>query len=132
MIFLRFEFAYYKLFIWSNNEFWKSVFEFVKKNQNSKYIRYLISWTGSLLKKSYRDLFCASYDTFANPTIYNIIRWFAGLMGQTTRWPSVWRSKYFFFIISYRLRALKTLYFHFCNFIKKNKKNKLKGFLQRI
>ena len=40
-------------------------------------------------------------------------------MGQTTRWPSVWRSKYFFFIISYRLRALKTLHFHICNFIKK-------------
>ena len=52
-----------------------------------------------------------------NPTIYNIMRWFAGPMGQTTRQPSVWRSKYFFF--SYRLRALKTLYFHFCNFIKK-------------
>ena len=26
---------------------------------------------------------------------------------------------FFFFIISYKLRALKTLYFHFCNFIKK-------------
>ena len=26
---------------------------------------------------------------------------------------------FFFFIISYRLRALKTLYFHFCNLIKK-------------
>ena len=30
-----------------------------------------------------------------NPTIYNIIRWFAGPMGQTTRQPSVW-SIYFF------------------------------------
>jgi hypothetical protein len=37
----------------------------------------------------------------------------------------------FFFIISYRLRALKTLYFYFCKVIK-NHKNKLKGFLQRI
>ena len=35
----------------------------------------------------------------------------------------------FFFVISYRLRALKTLYF--CKFIKKYK-NKLKRFLQRI
>ena len=36
-------------------------------------------------------------------------------MGRTTHRPSVWCSKhYFFFIISYRLRALKTLYFHFC------------------
>ena len=63
-----------------------------------------------------------------NPTIYNIIRWFAGPMGQTTRRPSVWYSKYFFFTISYRFRALKTLYFNFCNFIK----NKLKGVLQRF
>ena len=46
-----------------------------------------------------------------NPTIHNIIRWcwFARLMEQTTRQPSVWCSKYFFFIISYRLRGLKTL-----------------------
>ena len=55
-----------------------------------------------------------------NPLIYNIIRWFAGPMGQTTSRTSVWRLKYFFFfIIFYRLRALKTIYFHFCNFIKK-------------
>ena len=47
-----------------------------------------------------------------NPTIYNMIRWFAGPMWQTIRRPSVWRSKYFF-IISYRLRALKTHYFSF-------------------
>ena len=51
-------------------------------------------------------------------------------MGQINRRPSVLRSKYFFFIISYRLRALKTLYFHFCNFIK-NKRNKLKGFFAK-
>ena len=35
----------------------------------------------------------------------------------------------FFFIISYRLRALKTLYFHFCNSIKK--KN-WKGFCKEL
>ena len=35
-------------------------------------------------------------------------------MGRTTHRPSVWCSKhYFFFIISYRLRALKTLYFYY-------------------
>ena len=38
---------------------------------------------------------------FTNPTIYNIICWFAGLMGQMTRRPCVWHSKYYFFIISY-------------------------------
>ena len=37
----------------------------------------------------------------------------------------------FFFIISYRLRALKSLYFYSCKFIKKLE-NKLKRFLQRI
>ena len=69
--------------------------------------------------------------TTTNPSIYNILCWFAGPMGQTNRRPSVWCSKYFFSIVSYRLRALKTLYFYFCNFIKKYK-NKLKWFLQRI
>ena len=29
-----------------------------------------------------------------NPTIYNIIRWFAGLLGQMTRRPNIW---WFFF-----------------------------------
>ena len=32
-----------------------------------------------------------------NPTIYNIIHWFAGSLGQMTRRPSVWCSKYIFF-----------------------------------
>ena len=32
-----------------------------------------------------------------NPTICNIIHWFAGPMGQMTRRPSIWCSKYFFF-----------------------------------
>ena len=31
--------------------------------------------------------------SYKNPSIYNIIRWFSGPMGQ----PSVWYSKYFFF-----------------------------------
>ena len=61
-----------------------------------------------------------------NPTIFNIICWISWLMGRTTHRPSV-----FFFIISYRLRALKTLHFYFCKFIKKYRK-KLKWFLQRI
>ena len=32
-----------------------------------------------------------------NLSIYNIISWFAGPMGQTTRWPSLWCTKYYFF-----------------------------------
>ena len=38
-----------------------------------------------------------------NQTIYNIICWFTGPMGQKTHQPSFWRSKYFFFTISYKL-----------------------------
>ena len=41
--------------------------------------------------------FYVTIATSWNPTIYSIIRWFAGPMEQTTHWPSVWwRSKYFF------------------------------------
>ena len=48
-------------------------------------------------------------------TIYNIIHWFAGPMGQMTRQQSHWCSKYFFFIHTFLYtRALKTLYLHFC------------------
>ena len=52
-------------------------------------------------------------------------------MGQTNRRPRVWCSKYYFLYTFYRLRALKILYFYFCNLIK-NSENKLQGFLQRI
>ena len=61
-----------------------------------------------------------------NPTIYNIISWFASslvcwdkwLIDQVSDVPSI-----IFFIISHRLRALKTLYFYFCKFIKYKKIN---------
>ena len=43
-----------------------------------------------------------------NPSIYNIICWFAGPMGQTTRRPCFWCSKYFFFIESCKILC-KTL-----------------------
>ena len=53
-------------------------------------------------------------------------------MGQTTHRPSVWCSKYyFFFIISYRLRALKTLYFYICK-VMKNKKINWKDFCKEF
>ena len=57
-----------------------------------------------------------------------LVRWANGTMGQTTHHPSIWHSKYFFFIISYRLMALKTLCFHFGNLIKKNKRVYAKSF----
>ena len=56
---------------------------------------------------------------FWNLIIFNIMRWVAGSMGQTSHRPSVWCSKHYFFsIISHRLRELKTLYFNFCKFTK--------------
>ena len=36
-------------------------------------------------------------------SIYNVIRWFARMMGQTTYRPSVWCSKNFFFIKSCKI-----------------------------
>ena len=66
------------------------------------------------------DVLCAKS---WNPSIYNILRWEAWTMGKKNRWPRVWCSKYYFFILFYRLRALKTLYFYFCNVIKKWKVN---------
>ena len=67
-----------------------------------------------------------------NPIIFNIIRWLAGSLGRTTHPTRVWCSKhYFFFMISYRLRALKTLHFYFCK-IKKNKEINWNYFFQRI
>ena len=59
-----------------------------------------------------------------NPTIFNTICWLSGLMGQTTHRPNSWCSKHYFFVImSYRLKALKTVYFYFCNIIKKISKS---------
>ena len=37
-----------------------------------------------------------TWNAIWNPSIYNIIRWFAGPMGQTTCQPSVWYYYYFF------------------------------------
>ena len=69
---------------------------------------------------------------FINPSIYNILRWVAWTIGQTNRRTRVWCSKYHFFNTFYRLRALKTLYFYFCNFIKKNKKINWKDFCKEF
>ena len=63
-----------------------------------------------------------------NPSIYNRICWFAESLGKMTLRPSIWCSKRYFFLISYR--KLKTLYSYLCKFIKRQK-NELKQFLQR-
>ena len=58
------------------------------------------------------------------------------ILGTSYAWSTIhlshWPSKpayYNYFRLTYsdRLRVLKTIYFHFCDFIKK-----MKGFLQRI
>ena len=63
-----------------------------------------------------------------NPSIYNIIRWFAGTPGQKTHQPSVWCSKHYFFSL-----FLIDLWHSklFISIIKKIE-NKLKQFLERI
>ena len=55
-----------------------------------------------------------------------LVRWADG-----TNEPSTKPLTFQVFFFCYILRALKTLYFHFCNFIEKWK-NKEKGFLQRV
>ena len=63
-----------------------------------------------------------SYCISARLQIRQFITWYAGFLGGWDKWLVDQASDFpsIFFIISYRLRALKTLYFHFCNFIKKN------------
>ena len=48
-----------------------------------------------------------------NPSIYNLIRWFAGPMGQTTHWPSVWCYKYYFIFH----KILRNSFFNLCIFL---------------
>ena len=61
-----------------------------------------------------------------NPTIFNIIRWVTGSLGQMTHRSSVWCSKHYFFFFHNFYRVLKTLYFYFCknDFCKKLWKKK--------
>ena len=56
-----------------------------------------------------------------NPSIYNILRWVAWTMGQMNHRPRVWCSKYYFFILCIDLGHWK-LFFYFCNFFKKIRK----------
>ena len=53
-------------------------------------------------------------------------QWYKRIVEQESHVPSN-----IFFSTFYRLRALKTLYFYFCN-LKKNNNSKLKEFLQRF
>ena len=56
-----------------------------------------------------------------NQSIYNIIRWVAGTMGQMNRRPSVWCSKYYFFQYFLCLGHSKLfVFFYFKEFCKKS------------
>ena len=55
---------------------------------------------------------------YKNPTIYNIIHWFAGSLGQMTCQPSVWCSKYYFFLRF--LAKMISLDFFFISFLYSN------------
>ena len=60
-----------------------------------------------------------------NPSIYNIIYWFAGPMGQMTLWPCVWCSNYYLFFIKSCKILCKN---HYNFFLYKITKMKLKSF----
>ena len=49
------------------------------------------------LSKSYQYSYIEYWHGSIDPTIYNIIRWFAGSLGQMTCRQSVWCSKCYFF-----------------------------------
>ena len=53
-----------------------------------------------------------------NLSIYKVIRWLAGPMGQTTRRPSVWCSKYYFFFHNFLQILKKSFNLFFYNFTK--------------
>ena len=56
------------------------------------------------------------------PTIYNIIHWLGGSLGQMTHRPSVWCSKYYFFFHNFLQNSLQKsfqfIFLFFYNFTK--------------
>ena len=48
---------------------------------------------------------------FKNPTIYNIIRWFAGLLGQMTQRPGVWCSNYYSFFHNFLQKSFLLIFY---------------------
>ena len=66
-------------------------------------------------KKQYRNRiwnskFRESYVMNKNPSIYNILRWDPWMMEQMNRWPRVWYSKYYFFILFIDLGHSKLIF----------------------
>ena len=65
-----------------------------------------------------QNFFEISFDhKFVNLQYNTLVHWADGINDSSTKRLTF---SVFVFIISYRLRALKTIYFHFCNFIEIN------------
>ena len=73
-----------------------------------------------------RMIFCLDMTQTWNPSIYNIIRWVAWMMGQTNCPPSVWCSKYYYYFSWFIAKFFaKILSIYFLIFLKKlQNKNK--------
>ena len=76
-----------------------------------------VYFTGGCLKWQIKG-YHYNHFTSKNPTIFNIIRWVAGLLGRTTHGPSVWCSKYYvFFTISCKILCKNLFNLFSCFFI---------------
>ena len=56
-----------------------------------------------------------TYSSFIE-LLYNVIRWFAGRIGQMTRWQSVWCSKYHFIFIKSCKNPFNLFFLYYKNF----------------
>ena len=72
-----------------------------------------LSNTGFPIIKSSKPC-CHTLTQYTNPTIFNIIQWFAGSMGRSSHIPRIWCSKYFLFH-NFLQNSLKKS-FHFFQF----------------
>ena len=72
-----------------------------KSNFASLFSRTRISLSNLCLVSDRVDDSSAFSATTLNPTIFNIIHWVAGLLGQMTHWPSIWCSKHYIFFYNW-------------------------------
>ena len=94
------------------------------RNTDSQYCRFTY-----IVRKS---RFPMAVGIYLNLSIYNIIRWFAEPMGQTTRRLSVWCSKYHHIFIKSSKILCKTLAIYFFYKITKMKIKSIKNYEKEI
>ena len=68
-----------------------------KSNANSYCVKFMFSYYINMLCKNCSISFTVVVRETRNPTIFNIIPWVAGSLGQTTHQTSICCSKYYFF-----------------------------------